>query len=188
MLRESDVFRDNRTTFRIMEPLVSFYHAIMRPLWADLEHARDGTRLWQRSRRRFVGHILGPHYEQLCRQWTRHMAGADLLGDYAYRVGAGTVNDPVAKTSYQLDVVVFGRTDDNRPTILAIGEAKWGETIGVGHLERLRHIRGLLSAQGRLGAATARLLCYSGAGFSDKLWKEAEVANDVRLVGLSQLY
>ena len=50
--------------------------------------------------------------------------------------------------------------------ILAIGEAKWHETMGLAHLERLRHIRRLLTAQGRPGAATARLLCFSGAGFT----------------------
>ena len=39
--------------------------------------------------------------------------------------------------------------------ILAIGEAKWHETMSIAHVERLRHIRGLPTAQGRHGAATA---------------------------------
>ena len=55
---------------------------------------------------------------------------------------------------------------DNREALLAIGEVKWHEVMGMGHLERLRHIRRLLTAQGRHGAATARLLCFSGAGFT----------------------
>ncbi|MGH3518864.1 MAG: AAA family ATPase [Haloechinothrix sp.] len=41
--REPDPFRANRTTFRIAEPLVSFYHAVMRPIWSDLEHTRNRT-------------------------------------------------------------------------------------------------------------------------------------------------
>ena len=43
--------------------------------------------------------------------------------------------------------------DDGREAILAVGEAKWHETMGLAHLDRLRRIRGLLTAQGRPGAA-----------------------------------
>jgi uncharacterized protein len=41
--------------------------------------------------------------------------------------------------------------------------------MGMKHLERLRLIRDLLTAQGKPGAASARLLCFSGAGFTDAL-------------------
>jgi AAA+ ATPase superfamily predicted ATPase len=188
VIREADAFRDNRTTFRIAEPLVSFYHAVMRPLWSDLEHTRSATRLWRRSQTRFVGNILGPHYEHLCRYWSRHLAPPELFGDFPHKVGAGLVNDPTGKTSHQLDVVVFGLTDDNKTPILAIGEAKWGETMGIGHLNRLRHIRGLLAAQGRSGAAAARLVCYSGVGFTSDLEAAAEKSPEIELVGLASLY
>ncbi|MGX6600913.1 ATP-binding protein [Micromonosporaceae bacterium Da 78-11] len=186
--REPDVFKDNRTSFRIAEPLVTFYHAVMRPIWSDLEHTRDATRLWQRSRQRFVGNVLGPHFEHLCRHWTRHMAPADLFGDYPNRVGHGTVNNAVGKTSHELDVVAFGLDDDDRRPLIAIGEAKWGETMGIGHLERLRRIRTLLAAAGRLGAEQARTACYSGAGFSDELRAAAERDDSVVLIGLDDLY
>ncbi|MYS83481.1 ATP-binding protein [Streptomyces sp. SID5474] len=186
--REPDVFKDNRTTFRIAEPLVTFYHAVMRPLWSDLEHTRDATALWQRSQRRFVGNVLGPHYEHIGRHWTRHHAGPELLGDHPYRVGSGTVNDPARKTSHELDVVAFGLDDDNRQPLLAIGEAKWGETMGLPHLERLRHIRALLTAQGRHGAQAAKLVCYGGAGFTTDLHGRAAEDDDVLLVGVDDLY
>jgi hypothetical protein len=58
------------------------------------------------------------------------------------------------------------RPQSCRTVILAIGEAKWGETMGLSHLERLTHIRALLTAQGRYGASDARLACYSAAGFT----------------------
>src|SRR5262249_11348089 len=152
----------NRTVFRINEPLVAFYHAVMRPIWSDLEHTRDATGLWQRSQQRFIGNVLGPHFENVCRHWTRHLASDGLFGTYSHRVERGTVNDPANKTSYEVDVVAFGLDDDDRQPLLAIGEAKWGEVMGLAHLERLRRIRGLLTAQGRLGAATAKLACYAG--------------------------
>ncbi|HWE88765.1 MAG TPA: hypothetical protein VG317_04810 [Pseudonocardiaceae bacterium] len=185
---EHDAFRDNRTTFRIAEPLLTFYHAVMRPIWTDLEHSRDATELWRRNQHRFTGQVLGPHFERTCRYWTRHMAGPDLFGDYPNRVCAGTVNDPAAKTNHEVDVVVFGLTDDNQRPILAIGEVKWGETMGMGHLNRLRHIRGLLAAQGKLGAETAKLACYGGAGFTAELTAESKRNDDVVLVGLADLY
>ncbi|MEV6008290.1 ATP-binding protein [Streptomyces sp. NPDC051976] len=187
--REPDVFRDNRTHFRIAEPLITFYHAVMRPIWSDLEHTRDAGRLWQRSQQRFVGNVMGPHFEHICRHWTRHMAPDKLFGGaYAHHVGSGTVNDPARRTSHEVDAVVFGLDDDNRRPILAIGEAKWGERMGRGHVERLRRIRELLAAQGRHGAATARLVCYGGAGFSPELIAEAAADSEIALVGLDTLY
>ncbi|RZU51865.1 hypothetical protein EV385_3701 [Krasilnikovia cinnamomea] len=186
--REPDAFKDNRTSFRIAEPLVAFYHAIMRPIWSDLEHTRDAGRLWQRSRKRFVSNVLGPHFERICRHWTRHLAPADLFGDHPNRVASGTVSDPGHRTSHEVDVVVFGLDGDNRRPLLAIGEVKWGDAMGVSHLERLRRIRGLLTAQGRLGAEQARLACYSAAGFSDELIQMAERDHSVVLVGIDDLY
>ena len=58
----------------------------------------------------------------------------------------------------------------------------------MGHLDRLRHIRGLLTAQGRHGAATARLLCFSGAGFTAELAEEAARSRDIKLLTPADLY
>lgn len=188
--REPDVFKDNRTTFRIAEPLVAFYHAVMRPVWSDLEHTRDATRLWRRSQRRFTSNVLGPHFEHLARHWTRHLAPRALFGDYPNLVGAGTVNDAAGRTSHEVDVVALGLDDDGsgRRPVLAIGEAKWGETIGMTHLERLRRIRALLTAQGRPGAADATLLCYGGGGFTEELMLAADHDPSVVLVAVDDLY
>ena len=56
------------------------------------------------------------------------------------------------------------------------------------HLDRLRHIRGLLTAQRRPGATAARLICLSGAGFTAELAREASRAGDVRLLTADDLY
>jgi AAA+ ATPase superfamily predicted ATPase len=52
--RDLDAFRANRSTYRIAEPLITFYHAIMRPAWGQLERPGSAARVWQASRRRFV--------------------------------------------------------------------------------------------------------------------------------------
>jgi len=186
--REPDAFKDNRSAFRIAEPLVTFHHAVMRPIWSDLEHTRDASRLWARSQRRFLGNVLGPHFEHVCRHWTRHMAAPEFFGGYPNRVAAGTVNDPGRKGAHEVDVVVFGLDDNNRSPLLAIGEAKWNETMGAGHVDRLRRIRELLVGQGRFGAETAKLVCYSGAGFSDQVQAQAAEDDSIVLIGLDVLY
>jgi uncharacterized protein len=186
--RDQDVFRDNRTTFRITEPLITFYHAVMRPIWSDLEHTRSAGPLWRRAQQRFAGNVLGPHFERICRYWTRHLAGDDVFGDYVNLVGSGTVHDTVAKRGHEVDVVAFGLAEDNRRPILALGEVKWGDRMGMSHLDRLRHIRALLTAQGRHGAATAKLACYSGVGFTDELQARAASSPEVVLVGLADIY
>jgi len=186
--RAPDVFKDKRTTFAITEPLVTFYHAVMRPIWSDLEHAHGAGRLWQRSQQRFASKVLGPHFEHIARQWIRHEAPAELLGDHPSLVGSGTVNDPVNRTTHELDVVAFGLDDDGGHRLLAIGEVKWGETMGLSHLDRLRRIRDLLTAQGRPGAAQARLACFSGSGFTDDLSRAALADHAIALVTVDDLY
>jgi AAA+ ATPase superfamily predicted ATPase len=186
--RRSDAFRENQATYEIAEPLITFYHAVMRPIWSDLAHTRNPARLWQRSQSRYTSNVLGSHFEQLARHWTRYFAPEETVGGFPSRVEPGTVNDPASKKIRQVDVVALGPDDDNRESVLAIGEAKWHEAMGMPHLEGLRHIRGLLTAQRRRGAATARMLCFSGAGFTPELIREASRTRDVRLLTPADLY
>jgi hypothetical protein len=60
--------------------------------------------------------------------------------------------------------------------------------MSVSHLDRLRRIRDLLAAQGRPGAADARLLCFGGAGFTDGLAQQAGPKSGVVLIGPAGLY
>jgi hypothetical protein len=186
--RQPDAFRDNQSTYEIAEPLITFYHAVMRPIWSDLAHVRNSTPLWDRSQNRFTANVLGPHFEQLCRHWTRYFAPQEITGGFPLRVDPGTVNDPGRRKTRQVDVAAFGFDASDRQTLLAIGEVKWHETMGLAHLDRLRQIRGLLTAQGRPGAAAARLLCFSGAGFAAELVDEAARSGDVRLLTPADLY
>lgn len=63
-------------------------------------------------------------------QQDRWHASPATHGGQVTRVAGGTVNDPAAKTSHEVDVAVHGETDNGRETLLAIGEAKgttsWG--------------------------------------------------------------
>jgi uncharacterized protein len=185
--REIDAFRSNRMLYRITEPLITFYQAIMRPDWTEWEHGHRPRLLWQQQQQRFATNILGPHFEDLCRTWARRFAPDGFFGGHVRQVAAGTVNDPRNRTSHEVDVAVFGGHDAEHRQLLAIGEAKWGKEMSTRDVERLRRIRDLVVATGRYDTSATKLACYSGNGFSAALQREA-TAEDVLLVGLDNLY
>lgn len=104
------------------------------------------------------------------------------------QVASGTVADPASKSSHEVDVAAFGRDDDGREILLAIGEAQWNDTIGLGHLRRLEHIRGLPRAGAGAPADGTRLMLFSGVGFTDELRRIAAHDTSVQLVDLDRLY
>ncbi|WP_406284337.1 ATP-binding protein [Embleya sp. NBC_00896] len=186
--REEDVFRAARATYTIAEPLVTFYHAIMRPEWSRLDRAGQAARVWTESTERFHGRVVGPHFEFLCREWAQLHAAPEVFGAAPSRVGRGVVNDSEQRRSHVVDVAVIGSTPGECRPLLAIGEAKWGERMGVGHLDRLRRIRTIVRGRADLDAAAARLVCFGGAGFSNQLRAAAEEDDDVVLVDVADLY
>lgn len=186
--RDADVFRANRSTYRIAEPLITFYHAIMRPTWGQLERPGSAARVWQASRRRFVSNVLGPHFEQVCRAWTLHGADPDLIGGLPADVGSGEIHDPATRRNCEVNVVVAGMPGSGATPLLAIGEAKWNDVMGLGHLDRLRQVRSVIAASGKYNCDDTKLICYSGAGFNDRLRDVADKEDDVVLVDLAMLY
>lgn len=85
--KEPDIFRRARFTYRVTEPLVNFYEAIMRPQWSRLE-SDDAENVWRDRKPDFLSRIVGPHFETVCRLFARD-AGAELFGGQVGEVGAG---------------------------------------------------------------------------------------------------
>lgn len=177
VVREPDAFRAGRTWYRIAEPLIVFYQAVMRPQWRRLELGQAEA-VWRDARHRFEAQVVGPHFEALCRDHALR-AGAELFGAEPGEVLSGTVADPAGRSQIQLDVVVLAASEPRR--ILALGEAKWGEVFGRRQLERLRRARDLLAAKGYETRETA-LVCYGGGGFEPDL-----TGDRVLLVGPERL-
>ncbi|WP_249350143.1 hypothetical protein [Microbispora sp. H10836] len=100
-------------------------------------------------------------------------------------VGHGVVHDPKARIGHEVDVAVIGVADGGKPPLLAIGEAKWNDTMGIAHIERLRHIRDVIAASGRYDTTRTRLVCFSGTGFNGKA---LTASSDVHLIDLPALY
>jgi hypothetical protein len=103
------------------------------------------------------------------------------------RVGAGTVSDPAGKKQIEIDVAVVApaRAGEKR-RILSLGEAKWGEVMGMRQLDRLRRARSLLDVKG-FDTNDTVLACYSAAGFDHDLRAAAD-GEGVLLVDLDRLY
>jgi hypothetical protein len=55
-------------------------------------------------------------------------------------------------------------------------------------MDRLRQIRSLISVGGRYNTSQTKLLCLSAAGFTDRLLRHADTADDVLLVDAGDLY
>jgi len=186
LAKEPDAFRAGKSTYRIIEPLVTFYQAIMWPDYARLETGQESAAIWSDRRATFDKRVVGPHFEALCREFALSLDARQLFGEPPGEVRSGVINDPASKSQIEVDVVVFGPQSTNEPRrILSLGEVKWGERMGHGHINRLTQARDLLAAKG-FDVRNTVLACYSGTGFTDEL--RAEARSDIALVGLDQIY
>jgi len=183
--RQPDLFRSGRSQYQVAEPLINFYHAIMRPQWAQLEAGRAAA-VWQDARPRFLAQVAGPHFEQLCRDYAL-AAPPQTFDGLPATVGAGVVSDPARRGSIEVDVVVLGPQIPGLPRrLLSLGEARLGRVIGPRELERLRRARDLLAGRGYDTTGTV-LACYGGTGFEPGL-ADAAAGERVLLVGPDELY
>ncbi len=163
--RDPDVLRSGRSTYRIAEPLLTFYHVAMRPEWARLETGHAGP-VWRNARARFLSQVLGPHFEQLCREWILANVDAPVGG-----VGVGSLTDPAAKAQIEVDMIALEPVNHGaKRKVVGEGEAKWGDTVGSHHVQRLRRAVELLEGRG-YDVSETKILCFSGSGFDPEITK-----------------
>jgi AAA+ ATPase superfamily predicted ATPase len=187
IVREPDLFRNGRATYRITEPLITFYEAVMRRRWPELELGLAEA-VWAAAQRSYSSQVMGPHFESICRAFAT-LSGAGLFGELPTEVGHGAVNDAAGRAQIEVDVAVLGDSEPAGPKrILSLGEAKWGEVMGLRHLAKLVRARDLLAAKKYDTQATV-LTCYSAAGFDDELRSRAAQGPErILLIGPEELY
>ena len=186
LIKQPDLFRSGRSTYRIVEPLVTFYQSIMSRDWARLELG-DGPTVWRGSQGRFLSQVVGPHFETLGRDYAIR-ANPDVFGGPPGEVGSGVVADPANRAQIEINVAVLAPAEHGHPRrVLSLGEAKWDRVMDLQHVNRLRRARELLAVKG-FDTRGTRLHCYSGAGFSPELRSAQDADADIRLVDLDQLY
>lgn len=185
--RQDDVLRERRPIYRLADPIVRFHHVVTRQDLARFEDRRTDE-AWADAQPRFATHVLGPHFEQLAREFTARYAAAATTGGPVAKVGPAVINDAKERTQHDVDVVALGRADDGTSPVLALGEAKHTtqrRTLGdLGRLERIRQ----LVAEKEPTAAEAKLLVFSASGFDRNLLDAADDRPDVELVDLDRLY
>jgi hypothetical protein len=184
--KEPDLFRRGRSTYRVTEPLITFYEAVMRPEWFRLE-AGHAEAVWRDQRASFLSQVVGPHFESLCRSFAL-LAGSDLFGTPVGEVGSGVVHDPANRTQIEIDVAVLAPREPGKPPrLLSRGEVKWGQVMNRQHTARLARARELLSAT--FDVSDCVLACYSAAGFHADLRSDANRHLAlVALVALDDIY
>lgn len=185
--RVPDAFRSGTTTFRIAEPLVAFYHAIMRPEWGRLERPGAAAQVWADNQSRFRSLVVGPHFEELARTWLREVCPPDTLGGFPTWVHPGVLHDPKTRQSMEIEAVAVRHDGQQQRRLLALGEAKWGATVDVEHADRLAAARALAARRG-FGTEQTRLFLFSGAGFTPALTRRAAEDPALELVDLARLY
>jgi uncharacterized protein len=187
--REDDLLRQRKPTITVADPIIRFNQLITVP-YTDLLERREGRQVWQAAAPTFASQILGPHFEELARDWVR-LHAADEAGIAAGAVGTTDIHDTEGRAKHELDVVALSPGDKPRtPTarIALLGAAK--ATVrrrGLEDLERLEHIRTVLDSQGH-DSADAALVLFSQHGFTPSLREVAARRDDVHLIDLVTLY
>jgi AAA+ ATPase superfamily predicted ATPase len=182
-----DAFADRKASFTLAEPVLRLHQLVIRPEETRLS-LRRGEHVWRELADTVAGKIYGPHFEDVGRDWLLRYASASTLGGRAGRVAPATVRcpDPACPARmHEIDAVVIEARPGTADRVLAIGAAKWRSTpVGVGDLERLRHLRTLLpgSPEG------VKLLLFSRTGFTPTLADATSSAPDIDLVDLARLY
>jgi uncharacterized protein len=184
VVRHDDPVRAQRPTYALADPFLQFHYAILEP-HGTLLRERSPREAWERRlRSTFDSRVRGPVFEEQARMWVRRFADPATLGGFPDHVGPSSAM--VDGKECQIDVLVAAGGEGGDPSVRdvsALGEAKAGEAVGVGHLRRLEKARASLGTR----AAHAKLLLFAPA-FHPDLTTVAQARGDVELIDLDRLY
>jgi hypothetical protein len=79
VVRDDDILRNRRPIHRLADPIVRFHHVVTRRHLARFEDHRF-SEAWADAQPRFAAHVLGPHFEQLAREFAFRFASPVTLG------------------------------------------------------------------------------------------------------------
>ncbi|MGA5704048.1 AAA family ATPase [Peterkaempfera bronchialis] len=182
---QPDALHPHRTHLSLTEPLLAFEHAVLRPHRSRLEQ-QPAAEVWRELRPAFDSRIMAAHFAGLCRAWAVAHAGPGTFPGTVATAAPGTLTDPATGAAVTVDIAVRGRADRRPGALLSLGTARWSEPLDLPHLDRLRHARALLAAQGEDTAGTF-LACYGAAGFTPAL-RAAAARGEALLVDLDRLH
>jgi uncharacterized protein len=151
VLRHEDPIRTRRPRYALADPFLQFHYAVLEP-HGSLLRDRDPLELWSRKlSTTFDSRVRGPVFEEQARTWVRRYASRNTIGASPDHVGPSSAI--LEGKEYEIDVLVAaddGAVEPSERTVIAIGEAKAGETITA------RHLRHLRTSQGSPGSTSCR--------------------------------
>lgn len=181
VVRLEDPIRDQRPLYALDDPFLQFHYAVLDPNGALLRD-RAPDDVWRyRLRASFDSQVRGPVFEAQARTWARRFASTATIDPHS-NIGPSSVT--IDGVDHELDLVAA--TDGPTPAkraIVAIGEAKAGEVLGLGHLKRLERARAALGQR----AVDAKLFLF-GTEIDPALAPVAARRSDVEIVDLDRLY
>lgn len=181
VVRHEDPIRKHRPMYALADPFLQFHYAVIEPHGAALR-SRDLMVLWNdRLGATFNSQVRGPVFEEMARQWILKFASDETINCRDH-IGPSIVR--LDGVSHEIDLVVAkSGSDPVDRTVVALGEAKSGETLTTRHLKTLNRIRDALGTR----ASHAKLFLF-GQRFDDALQHAADARSDVELVDLERLY
>ncbi|MFF4122044.1 hypothetical protein SAMN05421833_112159 [Microbispora rosea] len=190
--RVEDLVFSGKTSYHIAEPILRFAHAVILPRLSQLERGRART-VWERSADVFRSNILGPHFEDLVRDWLTDQGWARLGFSEPGEVGQTTISSGAeGQRGHQVDVVMLdpdASPRGDRVAIRILGEAKCTAEPRSGHdLRRLEKIRERMRSISKIDVSATHYAVFSESGFAADLLAEASRRDDVHLVDLDDLY
>jgi AAA+ ATPase superfamily predicted ATPase len=187
--KEQDLLKARNPVITVADPVIRFNQLITLPLVDLVEHGR-GQQAWYDSRQTFHSKILGPHFEETAREWTRSFAFDEAPVRFG-AVGSAEIADPAARTKHEVDVLALApgeRPQSSHAAIALVGEAKTTvQPRGMRDVERLERIRDLLADQGHR-SHDAVLALYSLHGFHPDVLQAAARRPDLLLIDIDGLY
>lgn len=187
VLATDDALRSRRPIYRIADPIVRFHHVVTRRDLARFEDRRTAE-AWEDAQPRFRTHVLGPHFENIAREFISRFASPDTIGGQVASVGPAVVNNATQRIQHEVDVVALAREQDGSSRVLAIGEAKHTTSKRtLSDLTRLEELRELI-AKKQPTATASNLLLFSASGFERNLRTAADKRADVELINIDRLY
>ncbi|GAA4920891.1 hypothetical protein LX16_4759 [Stackebrandtia albiflava] len=174
---------NHRDTVTVADPIIRFDRLITAPHLGQLELGRQ-EQVWKAAAPSFRSQILGPHFEEIAREWLRRFAPDELgrpngFGD----IGTANIPDHKGRAKHEVDVLaVRGKN------IEFIGEAKATlRAQGTSTVERLSLLLRLLADMGyRTDGAV--IAVFSRTGFTPDLTTLARERADIELVDLDRLF
>ncbi|MBX6382810.1 MAG: hypothetical protein IRZ07_07515 [Microbispora sp.] len=190
--RVEDLVFSGKTSYHIAEPILRFAHAVILPRLSQLERGRSRM-VWERSADVFRSNILGPHFEDLVRDWLADQGWARLGFSEPGEVGQTTISSGAdGQRGHQVDVVMLDPDSSprgDRVAIRILGEAKCTAEPRSGHdLRRLEKIRERMRSISKIDVSATHYAVFSESGFAADLLAEASRRDDVHLVDLDDLY